>query len=128
MRLLVDTHVFLWLVQQEPLPAGVLVQLEDPANQLYVSLVTPWEMQVKVGVGKLKLADSVRLIFETQLAASSMTLLPITLDHIDAMSRLPDHHRDPFDRLLVAQALHEGLTIVTGDEAIARYAAPTLWR
>ena len=127
MRLLLDTNVFLWLVQQEPIPAGVLAQLEDPSNELFASLVTPWEMQIKVGVGKLKLAQSVRSVFQAQLIASSMTLLPIALDHIDALSRLPNHHRDPFDRLLIAQAIHEGLTIVSSDHQIRLYPVAWLW-
>ena len=128
MRLLIDTNVFLWLIEQGPIPANVLGQLEDPANELYVSLVTPWEMQIKVGVGKLKLAAAVRSVLQTQLLASSMTLLPITLDHIDALARLPSHHLYPFDRLLIAQAMSENMTIVTGDETIAKYPVPTLWR
>lgn len=128
MKLLLDTNVFLWLVKQQPIPPNALAQLEDLSNELYISLVTPWEMQIKVGIGKLKLAGSVPSVTQTQLTASSMTLLPITLDHIDALSRLPDLHRDPFDRLLIAQAIHENLTIVTGDEVIARYPVSVLWR
>ncbi len=127
MRLLLDTHVFLWLVQQEPIPPRVLMQLENSSNELYISVVTPWEMQVKVGAGKLSLTGPAGSIVQKQLADSSMSLLPITLDHIDTLSRLPNHHRDPFDRLLVAQAIHDGLTLVSSDQAIAQYAAPVLW-
>ncbi len=127
MKLLVDTHVFLWLVQQEPIPRRVLAQLEDLSNELFVSVVTPWEMQLKIGIGKLTLGRSVQSVVETQIRCSAMALLPITLNHIDALSRLPDHHRDPFDRLLVAQAIHEGMTLVSSDRTIAKYAAPTLW-
>lgn len=127
MKLLVDTHVFLWLVQQEPIPRRVLAQLEDLSNELFVSVVTPWEMQLKIGVGKLSLGRSVQSVVETQITRSAMALLPITLDHIDALSRLPDHHRDPFDRLLVAQAIHEGLTLISSDQAMAKYAVPVLW-
>jgi hypothetical protein len=79
MKLLVDTIVFIWLVQQEPIPPRVLTQLKDPFNDLYVSVVTPWEMQIKVGVGKLKFSETVISIVQTQLSLSSMTLLPISL-------------------------------------------------
>ena len=64
---------------------------------------------------------------QRELDTGTVTLLPITLEHIDALSRLPDHHRDPFDRLLIAQAIHEGMTLVTSDKTIAKYTVPILW-
>ena len=127
MRLLLDTHVFLWLVQEHPVPPAVLAKLEDRDNDVFLSLVTPWEMQIKVGTGQLALAQTIRATVETALARDAVRLLPITLAHIDALAHLPGHHRDPFDRLLVAQALHETLTLVAADAGISLYDVPVLW-
>jgi PIN domain nuclease of toxin-antitoxin system len=128
MRLLLDTMTIIYLVQQPAIvPASTLAVLEDAGNELFISLVSPWEMQIKVGIGKLALGQPVAQTITTEVANRNIALLAITLDHIDALSHLADHHRDPFDRLLIAQAVHENLTIVTSDETIARYPVPTLW-
>jgi len=127
-KLLLDTSVFLYLVHDRPIPSRVRAALEDPRNDIYLSLVTPWEMQIKVGTGGIKLNQSVRSIIDAQLAHGSYTLLPITLDHIEALSRLPDIHKDPFDRLLIAQAVHENLIIVTGDLTIIEYPVSVFWK
>jgi PIN domain nuclease of toxin-antitoxin system len=126
-KLLLDTNAFIMLVERRPLPDCARIEVEDDRNMLYLSLISPWEIQIKVGVGKLTVAKPVREMVDAEVAAGTFQLLPITLDHIDALSRLPNHHRDPFDRLLIAQAIHEGLTLVTSDKTIAQYAAPVLW-
>lgn len=127
MNLLLDTSTLIMLVQGLPLPERARSAIESTPNRVLVSLVSPWEMQIKLGLKKLALQQPVRAIIKAQLAHGSFTLLPITLDHIEALSRLPDHHRDPFDRLLIAQALAEDLTLVSADREIARYPAPVLW-
>lgn len=102
--------------------------LEDASNELFLSLVSPWEMQIKSALGKLQLGKSVVELVRAELDRAAIQLLPIAIEHIDVLSRLPNHHRDPFDRLLIAQAIHDGLTLVSSDQTIARYAAPILWK
>jgi PIN domain nuclease of toxin-antitoxin system len=128
MKLLLDTHSFIFYVDRpDALPSAARAALEDPSNDLFLSLVSPWEMQIKSTLGKLQLGKPVAELVQAELDRAAIQLLPITLHHIDAVSRLPNHHRDPFDRLLVAQAIHEGLTLVSSDQTITKYAAPVLW-
>lgn len=128
MKLLLDAHSFIYFVDRpDALPSAARAALEDPSNDLFLSLVSPWEMQVKSTLGKLQLSKPVVELVQAELDRAAIQLLPITLHHIDALSRLPDHHRDPFDRLLIAQAVHEGLTLVSSYRIIAKYAAPVLW-
>lgn len=128
MRLLLDSQAFILLLQQpDSLGLAARDSIVDPNNEVFLSLVTPIELQIKVNLKKLSFAKSVREHIQFELDRGKFRLLPITLDHIDALSRLPNHHRDPFDRLLIAQAIHEGLTLVTSDETIAKYAVPVLW-
>jgi PIN domain nuclease of toxin-antitoxin system len=128
MKLLFDTHSFIFFVDRpDALPVPARAALEDTSNELFLSLVSPWEMQIKIALGKLQLSKPVVELVQAELDRAAIQLLPIALEHIDALSRLPSHHRDPFDRLLIAQAIHEGLTLVSSDQAIAKYAAPMLW-
>jgi PIN domain nuclease of toxin-antitoxin system len=127
-NLLLDSNVFIFIVQQpDRLSARARAAIVDPGNTRYLSLVTPWELQIKSSLQKFDLGKPLREIVQREVDTATVKLLPITLEHIDALSRLPDHHRDPFDRLLIAQAVHENLTIVTSDATIARYPVPTLW-
>lgn len=128
MKRLLDTQSFIYFVDRpDELPSAARTAIEDSTNELFVSLVSPWKMQIKATLGKLELGKPPAALVQAELDRAAIELLPITLDHIDALSRLPNHHRDPFDRLLVAQAIHEGLTIVSSDQAIAKYGAPVLW-
>ena len=128
MKLLLDTHGFIFYIDRpDALPPPARAAIEDPANDLFLSLASPWEMQIKSTLGKLKLTKPAADLVQAELRRGAIQLLPITLQHIEALSRLPNHHRDPFDRMLVAQAIHEGLTIVTADQSIKKYAAPVLW-
>lgn len=128
MRLLLDTNIFVFLRQNlQAIPPRTLAILADPGNERFLSLVTPWELQIKASIGKFVLGQPIRDMVQFEIARGAMTLLPITLDHIDALSLLPDHHRDPFDRLLIAQAIDEDLTLVTSDQQIAKYPVTVLW-
>lgn len=128
MRLLLDTQTFFLLTHDtRAIPARALDAITDGQNARYLSIVSPWELQIKVGTGKMKLSRTVEQAVQFELARGAVTLLPIALAHIDALSRLPNHHRDPFDRLLIAQAIHEGFTLVTGDRTIPLYPVPCLW-
>jgi PIN domain nuclease of toxin-antitoxin system len=128
MKLLLDTHSFIFYVDRpDALPSTARAALEEGSNDLFLSLVSPWEMQIKLTLGKLQLNKPVAELVQAELDRAAIQLLPITLDHIEALSRLPNHHRDPFDCLLIAQAIHEGLILVSSDQSIAKYAAPVLW-
>jgi PIN domain nuclease of toxin-antitoxin system len=113
--------------QPERLPAAARSAIQDQGNVRFLSIASPWELQIKVNLGKLALGKPVRQLVELEVNRGAIQLLPITLDHVDELSRLPAHHRDPFDRILVAQAIHDGLTMVTGDHEIARYPVERLW-
>jgi PIN domain nuclease of toxin-antitoxin system len=127
--LLLDSNAFIYMANQpEALPPPAKAAIEDPNNIRFLSIASPLELQIKINLGKLAFASPLRTVVEFELRRGSLQLLPITLDHIEALSRLPNHHRDPFDRLLIAQAIHEGLTIVTADETIAAYPVAVLWR
>ncbi|MFC0862699.1 type II toxin-antitoxin system VapC family toxin [Sphaerimonospora cavernae] len=117
MRLLLDTHVILWWLADSPELSGEVKDLLDTEPAVYVSAVSPWEIAIKQSIGKLPgpedLAERVR--------DSQFSGLPITASHGVRAGRLPQHHRDPFDRLLIAQAQTEGLTLVTRDKWIPHY-------
>jgi PIN domain nuclease of toxin-antitoxin system len=122
---LLDTHPFVWfLVDHKRIPARLMAVLTDPSRVVYVSAVVVWEATIKAGLGKLSLPlDEL----EATIAAAGFAVLPVTVAHALEVRHLPPLHRDPFDRLLVAQARHERLTLVTRDAAIRRYAVETLW-
>ncbi len=128
MRLLLDTHTLLWWVADAPqLSEEARRRISDEENDCFVSLVSAWEMAIKVGTGKLKLAISVGGYFQQHLPANAFQLLQIGLGHITCLETLPLHHRDPFDRLLIAQALQEPLTLVSIDTAFDQYGVPRIW-
>ncbi|MFO8076747.1 MAG: type II toxin-antitoxin system VapC family toxin [Egibacteraceae bacterium] len=118
MRLLLDTHVLLWALADDPsLSTAARAAIVDGRNRVVASAVSAWEITIKRSLGKLRTpADLAEAV-----AAHRFTPLAVSLEHALAVGALPDLHRDPFDRLLVAQAGVEGLTIVTRDRAIARY-------
>jgi PIN domain nuclease of toxin-antitoxin system len=126
-KLLLDTHAFLWMdARSARIPAAVAQAVKDPTNDVFLSVASLWELQIKVSIGKLHLDRSLQEIVRDQRSVG-LRILPIKLRHVYALDGLPGHHRDPFDRLLVAQAIRDGLTLVTADPQIARYSVPTLW-
>ena len=128
MRLLLDTHAFLWLsLDDSKLPDRTRDALMDDANRLFLSPASYWELAVKITVGKYRLTRPFEDFVGGTIAGYGMTVLPILPSHAEAVTRLPLHHRDPFDRLLIAQALVERLTVVTADRAFAAYGVPVLW-
>ena len=122
MKLLLDTHIFLWL-NQEPnkLSTKALKACEDSNNTLYLSHVSPWEIQIKNQLGKLELDEPLESMIKIQQQENDLKLLPIELSHIYALAKLPYHHNDPFDRLLIAQASVESMSLVTVDSKITPY-------
>ncbi|MBI1928018.1 type II toxin-antitoxin system VapC family toxin [Candidatus Poribacteria bacterium] len=128
MKLLLDTHAFIWWVNAPgKLPKRVLTSLENPDNSLILSVVSVWEMQIKPQLGKLKLDIPLRTLIENQRATNDLQILPVELAHIWALEGLPLHHKDPFDRLLIAQAMVEDAFLVSQDEALSDYPVKLLW-
>ena len=128
MKLLLDTHTFLWFLDGSPQlspPARSLV--EDGTNEVYLSSGSLWEMAIKVSLGKLTPAQPFETPIPAQLALNSIQVLAISVAHTAQVAALPFHHRDPFDRLLIAQALVEGMPIVGVDTAFDAYSVTRLW-
>ena len=128
MKLLFDTHAFLWLIDGDDRLSDTARQAYvDRANDLYVSAASLWEIGIKVSVGKLTLAEGWSAAIARELEANAIRWLPIELAHCARLSSLPFHHRDPFDRMLVAQALIEEMALLTADDAMAAYQVDCIW-
>jgi PIN domain nuclease of toxin-antitoxin system len=127
MRYLLDTHTFIWY-DNEParLPTTVRSLFDDEANTILLSLASVWEIQIKLQLGKLNLRAALSQVISEQ-QAHHIELLPITLSHILALEQLPTHHRDPFDRLLIAQAQVEDIPLLTHDPMFAKYPIHVIW-
>ena len=127
MRLLLDTHIFIWWADQpERLSPAALSALEDEANELLLSVASVWEMQIKIQLGKLKLSLPLKELINNQQETNDLTVSPVALTHVLALDSLPFHHKDPFDRLLIAQSVEEELTIVTADSQFSAYSVKLL--
>ena len=127
MDLLLDTSALLWWVTgDQKLGGQARAAIGDPVNRVYVSAASAWEVAIKYRIGKLPMPRSPSLWLPAELASNAFTPLPISLRHALAVESLPLHHRDPFDRLLIAQAASESLTIVTGDHQLERYGVQIL--
>ena len=122
MRLLLDTHVLLWWMADRRLSRRAHAAIADPANQVLVSAATAWEMSIKQALGRLDVPADL----PAQLEANGFVALPITVGHGLAAGALPRHHDDPFDRMLIAQALVEDLTVASRDERFAAYGVTVL--
>lgn len=128
MRLLVDTHTLIWAVDDPTKLSGpAKIALQDPANELLLSAATVWELAIKIGLGKLALSLPYRPWLEKAIVDLQLTILPVTVEDAEHLIRLPKHHKDPFDRFLIAQALVEGVGIVCADTIFDRYGAIHLW-
>ncbi len=128
MRLLLDTHAFLWWVDGGGRLSGPARRaIGDSSNACVVSIASGWEIAIKLSLGKLELTASLDRFLPEQLAANGFTALPIDLRHVARVATLPFHHRDPFDRLLAAQALEEHLAIVSADPVFRRYHIRRVW-
>lgn len=128
MRLLLDSHVLVW-AHDEPAKLSDLAKsaLENTANEILLSIASAWELQIKIKLGKLALSDSLESVIRLQMQMNALQILPITLGHVVQLDKLASHHKDPFDRLLIAQAIAEDLTIVTADRDFSEYPANTIW-
>jgi len=128
MKLLLDTHVFIWW-SSEPnkLSEKVLTLCENIDNNLILSVASIWEMQIKLQLGKLKLKISLQELIESQQQTNNIQILSIDLKHVLELHNLPAHHNDPFDRLLISQANSENIDLVSRDEIFAKYEVKLLW-
>jgi len=128
MRCLLDTQTFLWLAAgDERLGSRCVQAYLDTQNDSFLSIASVWEMAIKLSVGRLTLGRPLRQLVETARKGQGIRLLPIELEHALHVAQLPFHHRDPFDRLIVAQALVEGMTILSRDESLDRYGVQRVW-
>jgi PIN domain nuclease of toxin-antitoxin system len=127
MRLLLDTHIFLWYISGDPhLPTVVRDAIREPANAVYLSVASVWEAVIKHALGKPPLPAPPAEYLPRQRAAHKITPLPLDEGALLHLAALPPLHRDPFDRILVAQALQHGLTLATVDDAVRAYSVPLL--
>ena len=126
MRLLLDTHVLLWFQADDPaLPKEAEQLIRSRDNEAYVSMVSLWEIGLKHGIGKLPLHMPLDAFLGT-ITEAHFRILPLERPHIVAAAPLPLHHRDPFDRMLIAQAKHEGMRLITVDQHFPAYGVPTV--
>jgi PIN domain nuclease of toxin-antitoxin system len=131
MRLLLDTHAFLWFVADDPqLSKRARNLIEDPVNERLLSAASHWEMAIKVSLGKLTLTEPFSVFIPRELQTNQVDILPVELRHSVQLATLPfppGNHRDPFDRLIIAQGIVEGLPIVSADSKFDAYAVTRLW-
>jgi PIN domain nuclease of toxin-antitoxin system len=126
MKVLIDTHVLLWGLQDEP-KLSDRVRTLLPKAEVWISVASLWEIIAKVQVGKLKLPTPVRDYITLKLRENGVSVLPLTFDHVRRLEELPLHHRDPFDRILIAQSLEENLPLITADALFKNYAVRLIW-
>ncbi|HEX8237170.1 MAG TPA: type II toxin-antitoxin system VapC family toxin [Abditibacteriaceae bacterium] len=127
MKLLLDTHSFIWFINGDPSMSLMAQELiEDLENQRFLSVASVWEIAIKMSIGKLQLNQDINGLV-TQLQQNSIVLLPIATPHLAVIATMPQHHRDPFDRLIIAQAQVEQMSIVGADTAFDAYGITRLW-
>lgn len=128
MNLLIDSHALIWAVLDDPrLSPRARRVLSDGAGALHVSIVSFWELSLKIALGKLRTMTSSIAYLRDECLEQGIRIIPLQVEHIIRAESLPLHHRDPFDRMLIAQALQENLTILTGDAEFAKYPVEVLW-
>lgn len=128
MRLLLDTHTFLWWITDSPeLSLRVRDAIRDPENELFLSVASAWEIAIKADLGRIHLPDRPDRFIPDQLTKNAVESLPVQMGHALYLSRLPAIHRDPFDRIIVSQSILEKMAVATRDADIAKYKVKTLW-
>jgi len=128
MRALLDTNSFLWFIGgSDRLSVDAKNAIADPQNHLVLSAASLWEIAIKVGLGKLDLLQPYGQLIPQQLEENNIAVLPIEIGHLNQLIDLPFHHRDPFDRLIIAQALAEEVPVISSDAAFSPYAVKLIW-
>lgn len=127
MGFLIDTHVFLWYINGDPILNGKIKDIiNDNSLERYVSIVSLWEIAIKMNINKLRLSHDFDAL-DGYLKANNLRLLPVKFEHLVKLKDLPHHHNDPFDRLLIAQAISENLSVISADRHFAAYPAEVIW-
>jgi PIN domain nuclease of toxin-antitoxin system len=128
MSFLLDTHTLIWAVNEpEKLSPLAAATIKDVSNKLYLSIASPWEMGIKLSNGKLKLGNPFRSWIDDAIQQFDLEIIPMTLDAIETQIGLPWHHRDPFDRSLIAQAMTENFSLISSDVLLDQYAIKRVW-
>src|SRR6266545_4105061 len=128
MRLLLDTHAFLWFILNDPQLSGAARDLiADPHHDVAVSPATYWEPAIKISIGKYSLPEPLPIFMDREIAANQFRILHIEPRHVTPLTSLPFHHRDPFDRLIIAQAMVEQLPVISADRVFDDYPVSRLW-
>jgi PIN domain nuclease of toxin-antitoxin system len=128
MQLLLDTHTFIWFISgDQTLPQKALDAIKNTENKCYISIASIWEIAIKFSLKKLELKSDFDNIIDF-LASNDIEVLQLTFQHLQKIINLEFHHRDPFDRLIIAQAIVENLTIITKDENFSRYTDSLFWK
>lgn len=128
MGILLDTHAIVWWATgDQRLSRKARVAIADPGTEVFISIASAWEIQIKATLQKLTLHESVGALYRSLIIDQNFRMIGIELNDIDRLSTLPPRHRDPFDRMLVAQAIRGNFTLVTKDSVVSSYGAPTLW-
>ena len=128
MRFLIDTHAWLWFVLgNNSLPKSIRDTIADSGNSIFLSPASYWEIAIKISLGKYTLPIPFDRFLNEAIAGEGMTVIPVTPEHAIIVAQLPFHHRDPFDRLLIAQAIGENLPIISADSAFDRYGVQRVW-
>ena len=128
MDVLLDTHAVIWYVTKDSRLSKTSYEIiDDPANKCFISIASLWEMGIKFSIGKLELNNDLQQIFEI-IHRTGFEFLPISVNHVLSCAQLPFHHRDPFDRIIIAQALTEKLSIITQDTHFRKYDVTVVWK
>ncbi|MCP5097052.1 MAG: type II toxin-antitoxin system VapC family toxin [Chloroflexi bacterium] len=128
MKILLDTHAFLWFIAGDThLDDFARQSIEDVSNERYLSVASVWEITIKSSLGRLTVPTPPSTLIRDHTWANAIDLLAIKPEHLDMLHNLPYHHKDPFDRLLIAQAMQEGLLLITKDQAFNAYNVPIMW-
>jgi PIN domain nuclease of toxin-antitoxin system len=128
MQILLDTHAFIWFIEgNNSLSSTARDSILKPENQLYLSIASLWEIAIKLNLDRLSFAEPFEQLIPHQMKLNSIHSLPISLLHLNQLIDLPFHHRDPFDRLLIAQAISEKLPIITRDKSFPDYEVVLIW-
>jgi len=127
-KLLLDTHAFLWfLLNDDRLSNDAQSLIATPENDLLLSSASCWEIAIKISLGKYSLGESLETFLTREIVENRLTMLPITVKHVSVVAELPFHHRDPFDRLLIAQAISEQIPILSADAVFDLYQVARIW-
>lgn len=128
MKLLLDTHIFLWFITGDSkLSQTARLLIDDLANEKFVSIVSLWEIAIKYGLGRLTLSDKFEILFPNQLIINGFEQLPIETEHLYEFIKLSHYHNDSFDRLIIAQAIAEKMSVISADAAFDAYSIKRIW-